>query len=187
MYTRSEFGNNAQIKHERLVQRDALAVFENLFQGETLRECGLFIHKKLPFLCASPFRLCGNNHILSIKCPLKEYSKKFENAIEKINFFKKEDGHHIINEKNDWFIELQGDMHVTGRKYAYLMIWLGEWRGEPSYRVIEVPRNDNYFEQNMNAKLTYFYMEVMLKELVNSRVGRKMELRKYNAEKLSFV
>lgn len=72
---------------------------------------------------------------------------------------------------------------ITNRKYAFIMIWLGE----SNYRIIEVARNDSFFEEKLKETLTYFYMEVMIKELVDSRVGRQMELRKYDAEKSSFV
>lgn len=183
MYNRSEFGNNAQIKHQRLVERDALDVFQNLFPYEPLTDCGIFIDKKLPFICATPFKLYGEDHILNIKCPVKEYNKKFEKAIPKIKFFKKKGTDVTINEKSDWFIELQGQMRVTDRKNAFIMIWLGE----SNYRVIEVERNDKFFNEKMEDKLTYFYNEVMLKELVDSRVSRHMKLRKYDSEKLSFV
>lgn len=183
MYNRSEFGNSAQIKHQRLVERDALETFENLFDKKMLKECGIFIDKELSFVGSSPLKLYGSDHILTIKCPVKEYNKKFEDVISKINFLKTSRGDVTINEDSDWFVELQGDMHITDRKYAWIMIWLGE----SNYRVIEVSRKDSFFEQKLKEKLTYFYMEVMIKELVDSRVGRRMELRKYDAEKLSFV
>lgn len=182
MFNRSEFGNNAQIKHQRLVERDALAVFESVFPDEEVKECGIFIDKEISFLCASPFRLCGKHHILSIKCPVKEYRMKFQQAIPKIKFFQTKKNDVSINKKNEWFIELQGDMRVTGRKNAFLMIWLGE----DSYRIIEVKRDDDFFQQTMKEKLTFFYNECMLKELVDSRAGRFMKLRTYNATTKSF-
>lgn len=183
MYNRSEFGNNAQIKHQRLVERDALAVFQDLFPHEDLKDCGLFIDKKFSFLCASPFKLYGKDHILNIKCPVKEYNKKFEQMIPKIKFFKTNGTDVTINEKSDWFIELQGEMHVTDRKYAFIVIWLGE----TDYRILEVARDDKFFDEKMKEKLTYFYTEVMLKELVDSRVSRHMKLRKYDVATSSFI
>lgn len=178
MYTRTEFGNNAQIKHQRLVERDALAAFEKLFPYGDLKECGLIIDKDLSFLCASPVRLYGDDHTLTIKCPATLYRKIFEKVMPNIKFFKKKNGDVTINEKSEWFIELQGDMHITGRKRAFIMIWLGE----SSYRVIEIERNDEFFERKMLEKLTYFFNEVMLKELVDSRLQRHMALRKYNPD-----
>lgn len=183
MYNRSEFGNNAQIKHQRLVQRDALAAFESEFPDEEVKECGIFIDKEISFLCASPFRLCGNNHILSIKCPVKEYRKEFQRAIPNIKFFQTKKNDVTINKKSEWYIELQGDMRVTGRRNAFLMIWLGE----ANYRIFEVERDDDFFKEKINEKLTFFYNECMLKELVDSRAGRFMKLRTYDATTLSFV
>lgn len=78
-----------------------------------------------------------------------------------------------INDKSDWLIEIQGDLRVTGREFANIMICLCEDR----YRVIEIKRDDNFFQQKMKEKLSFFYNECMLKELVDSRVGRQMQLR----------
>lgn len=182
MYGRSEFGNNSQIKHQRLAERDALVTFQSLFP-ENLKECGLFIDKDLSYLCASPFRLYGTKSILNIKCPVKEFNKPFEKAMPKIKFFKKNGSEYVINEKSEWYIELQGEMHVTQRKFAYLVIWLGE----SNYRIMEVARNETFFKEKILPKLVFFYEECMLKELVDARVGRNMKLRAYDAQTLSFI
>lgn len=112
LYKRTEFGNNAEMKHKRLVKREALALFGNLYKDHTLQKCGLFIDKVLPYLCASPLRLYGNDHIISIKCPLTHYNKKFDDVIQKIPFWKKEGGSWTINKKSEWYIELQGKLHT---------------------------------------------------------------------------
>lgn len=182
MYNRSEFGNSAQNLHQRLMEREALDKFKQVFEGEIVRECGLFIDKKLSFLCSSPFRLCGKNHILSVKCPKKQYQKNFDEAMKTLSFFKKKDDHFIINKNSDWYIELQADLHITGKKYGHLMIYLGD----SSYRIIEIAKDDEYFE-SMIPELTYFYMEVMLTELVDPRNRRRMDLRKYDPATESFV
>ncbi len=186
MYKRTEFGNNAQIKHERLVQRDGLAVFKNLFDEHVITECGLFIDKDTTFLCASPYKLYGNDHIVSIKCPLQQYNKSFDAAINKIPFWKKENDSYGINKQSDWYIEIQAEMKISDRRFAYLMVWLGEWEGQPQYRIVEIPR-DTIFFGNILPKLTYFYNEVMLKELVNPRKERHMNLREYHAVSNSYI
>lgn len=187
MYKRTEFGNNAANKHQRLVQRDALKVFENLFDDHAVEDRGIFIDQKLYFLCASPFKLYGRNHILSIKCPLKLYGKKFDAVIDKIPFWKKENRCMNLNKENEWFIELQGELHITNRKYGYIMVWLGEVEGEAQYRIVEIPRDDSFFENSIKEKLVYFYEEVMIKELVDSRKKRHMPLREYDSVQKSFI
>lgn len=187
MYKRTEFGNNAANKHQRLVQRDALKVFENMFDEHVVEDCGIFIDKKLFFLCASPFKLAGSDHILSIKCPLKLYGKRFDDVIHKIPFWKKENNVMNLNKENEWFIELQSELHITNRKYGYIMVWLGEVNDEPQYRIVKIPKDDSFFENNIKKKLLFFYEELMIKELVDSRKKRHMKLREYDAVQKSFI
>lgn len=187
MYKRSEFGNNAANKHQRLAQRDALKVFENLFDDHPVEDRGIFIDKKFYFLCASPFKLYGRDHILSVKCPLKLYGKQFDAVIDKIPFWKRENGYLNLNKDNEWFIELQSELHITNRKYGYMMIWLGEYKGEPQYRIVEIPKDDSFFENFIQNKLVFFYEEVMIKELVDSRKKRHMKLREYDSVQKAFI
>lgn len=79
-----------------------------------------------------------------------------------------------INTKSAWYIELQGDLHITKRKFAYLMIWLG--KGQNQNQTVKVKRDDVFFHEEMKGKLVFFYKEAMLKELANSRKERKMDL-----------
>lgn len=185
MYKRSEFGNSAAIKHQRLVERDALKVFESLFDDHKIEDCGIFIDRELYFLCASPLKLYGRDHILNIKCPLKQYKKKFDDVIHKLPFWDMAAGK--LNQKHEWYIELQCQLHISRRQLGFIMVWLGEWKSEPQYRIIEVPKNDGFFEKEIEPKITYFYNEVMMKELVDSRKARHMALREYNAENDSFI
>lgn len=187
MYKKSEFGNSAEIKHQRLTQRDALRMFESLFTEHKLKDCGLFIDKYTSFLCASPLKLYGRNHILMVKCPLKQYKKQFENAIGSLPFWKEENGCMTLNKESDWFIELQSELHITRRARGFIMIWLGEYKGEPQYRVVEVPRDDSFFETEVKPELIFFYNEVMLQELVNPRKERYMKLREYDAKTDSYI
>lgn len=188
LYKRSEFGNSAQIKHQRLVERDALDIFASLFNDHTIEECGIYIDRELYYICASPsaaqLKLYGRDHILNIKCPLKQYRKKFDKVIHELKFWNKGAG--SINEKHEWYIELQSELHITGRKFGFVMVWLGECNREAQYRIVEIPKDDSFFETTIKPKVQYFYEQVMMKELVDSRKGRSMKLRTYNRENDSF-
>lgn len=85
----------------------------------------------------------GRDHILIIKYPLNQYGKRFDDAIMEIPFWKKEGKLWELNKNSEWYIELQGDLHVTGRNYGHLMVWLGEDSGEPQYRVVTIPKDDS--------------------------------------------
>lgn len=181
MYTQKQLGNNAENKHQRVQEHEALKTFESIFSEFNLQECGLFIDEELPFLGSSPFRLYGDNYIVSIKCPLKAYKQSIDAA--RMQFWKKKSGERTINKKSAWYFEVQGDLHVTKRNFAYLMIWLGE----NQYEVVKVKRDDEFFKNEMKEKLEFFYKEAMLKELANSRREREMELRKFDETTNTFL
>lgn len=187
MYKRSEFGNSAPIKHQRLVERDAFSTFENLFDEHDLRNCGIFIDAELSYLCASPQKLWGKNHILMVKCPVKQYGKRFEDAINSLSFWKKEGTTYGLNKKHEWFIEMQSELHITQRKYGFVMVWLGELDGQSQYRIVEITRDDSFFEEIIKPKIVYFFEEAMVKELVDSRKARKMKLREYDSQSQTFM
>lgn len=184
MFKQSEFGNSAAIKHQRLVERDAIEVFQTLFYDYPLEDCGLFIDKELHFLGSSPLKLYGQNHLLNIKCPLTQYNKKFNDAIAKLPFW---DSLGNLNENHEWYIELQCDLRITGRTHGFIMVWLGEFEGAKQYRIVEIPRNSEFFDKEIKQKITFFYTKCMLKELVDSRKRRTMALREYNAENDTFL
>lgn len=62
-------------------------------------------------------------------------------------------------------------MHITGRKFAYLMIWLGE----TSYRVMEVAKDDDYFEKIMKPKIFFFLHESNAEGAGRSKNKKKNE------------
>lgn len=183
MYTQSQLGNNAQNKHQRVQEVEALAMLKRIHPKSSIQECGLFIDDELPYLGAKPVRLFQSEYILSIKCPLSAYKKKVDEA--KISFWKTVSGERTLNKKSAWYLEIQGELHVTKKKAALLMIWLGDQIDE--HQIVRLKREDDFFEKEMKEKLVYFYTEVMLNELANSRRERGMELRQYDEAKKTFL
>lgn len=47
-------------------------------------------------------------------------------------------------------------------------------------------RNEEFWNKEMEEELCYFYNEALLKELINPRDERGMELRQYNSKKEIF-
>lgn len=88
-----------------------------------------------------------------------------------------------INKKSHWYYEVQGQLHVTRRRMAYLMIYLGN----SIYEIIELERNDKFWKEEMEKELIFFYNECLLKELVNPRYDRGMEFRQYDAKEQTFL
>lgn len=182
MYKRKEFGNSKEIKHQGIQELKALKVFESVYAKSSLEDAGIFIDSELSFLGTSPFKLYGDNCILIIKCPLKQFHSSTSEAMKQLPLWKTIKGKQIINEKSNWFIEMQGQLRIANREKGLIMVWL-----ENEHLLVQIVKDDDFFNREMKEKLSFFYEEVMLKELVNSRRERTMELREYNQELDQFL
>lgn len=182
MYTRSELGHNAENRHQRFYEQKALDVISSIYKEFPIEKCGIGIDSELFFVGASPVARYGDNCLIFIKCPLKLFNKSVDEAIIKLPFWKKDRGQAVINEMSDWHIQIQGQLRIFRFVEALVMIWLGK-----EYKILKILRNDDFFETRMKSKLTEFYDEVMIKELVDPRKTRSMGLREYNEELKAFV
>lgn len=184
LYKNEKFANTAEVRHQRMFEMEALQIFSDLYGSDGIADCGLFIDADLAFLGTSPFRLYGDDSILCVKCPKTAYKKSVKEAITKklIPFWKVSANGRQINVKSHWYMEIQGQLHITGRKFAYLVIYLGE----SVYEIVEMERNDEFWKNVMEQELVFFYNEAMLKEILNSRDDRGMNLRIYNATNKTF-
>lgn len=63
-----------------------------------------------------------------------------------------------------------------------MVVWLGE-----EFIIKPVAVDHSFWNESTKKKLEYFFMEAMLKELADSRRGRKMKLRKYDPATKKFV
>lgn len=93
--------------------------------GVNILSCGLFVDKKSTFLAASPDGLIENNSIVEIKCPasIKDFTPQeaFEN--KKLNFMNFIDGELKLKTSHDYYYQIQGQLHITERKYCYFVVW----------------------------------------------------------------
>lgn len=156
LYNSKEFANTADRKHYKLHENDALNSFSSIHRNYPLVKCGIFIDKDLSFLCTTPLRLYGPESIVVVRCPLKGFNQSVENAVESkfINFWKlnRRSSDLTINNKSAWYLQIQGELHVSDRKFAYLVVWLGEGK----IKIERVERDDNFWDLQMRQKLTFF-------------------------------
>lgn len=178
VYKRLIFSKNAGNRHQSIYDEKALKCFTLVHGSNYLSQNGLFIDEEHCFLGATPFRLYGENGIVFIKCPLTAFKKTIQEAVDKklINFWKIEAGVEVINKKSEWYIEVQGELHVACKTFAFVVVWV-----ESEFRIEKVYRDDDFWFDTMAEKLVYFYENVMLKEQVDPRKRRQMNLRKYNS------
>lgn len=163
------------VKHG--IENEAKAL-EQLGMQENIeiRKCGLFIDEDHCFLGASPDGVCEEG-LIEIKCPSSAYNMDPDDAIaeKKIKCFKRNrSGELVMNEKHDWFYQVQGQLHIAKKNICLFAVWTG-----PHYimKVVRVQRDDNYWTTEMLPKLTRFYYECLLPEIVDSRKARSMPIR----------
>lgn len=68
------------------------------------------------FLASSPLRLYGTRSIVNVLCPIGAFKNTIDEAManKKLPFFKKTDGEICMNNKSSCYIEIQGQLHITG-------------------------------------------------------------------------
>jgi len=187
IYTKTEYSSTAALRYQKIHEKEWLRCFTLKHGSNYISETGLFIDFEHCFLEASPFRLYGDNGIICVKCPVKPFQKKIKTIPEAIDakfipfWKKKKSGVLTVNKNSEWYIEIQGQLHITRKSFAFLVIWL-----ESEFQIETVYRDDDFWEDKMEKPLVYFYEEVMLKELVDPRLRRNMPLRVYNSETKTF-
>ncbi|KAJ8875506.1 hypothetical protein PR048_023401, partial [Dryococelus australis] len=109
-------------------------------------ECGLFVDSEYPFLGATPDGLVGEEAIMEVKCPLSadKYGSPKE-AVDngQVNMFS-----HICVMYSTFVLPMQGQLHITGSKYCYFVVYTSRWM---TYGVIE--KDDEFWSDRMAQSL----------------------------------
>lgn len=142
-----------------------------------IRACGLFLDETIPFLGASPDGIIESDTICEIKCPISAFKTGLEKAIaeKKVTFYKKtKTGTYVVNKEHDWYYQVQGQLHVTKAEKCIFGVWSGE---NIPIKTETIYRDDEFWKTKMEPKLTRFYIDCILPELVDPRLPRKMNIR----------
>lgn len=142
--------------------------------GKKVREAGLFVDEKLPWLAATPDGLIDEDTIVEVKCPATAENLTPHAAIteKKITSCTIEDGKLKLKENHEYMFQIQGQLHITQRDFCYFVIWT------PHGLLTElIERNDDFWESKMVNHLTKFYMESLLPEMIDPRYPRNLSIR----------
>lgn len=136
------------LQHGKDYELKALSICQKI--GVEVKKCGLFLCKPYPFLGASPDGLIGDDAVLEIKCP---YNQRYMTiSADTMPFLKKDDfGNLYLQESHKFYYQIQGQMYITNRRYAKLLIYTFK-----EICIIDIPRNDQFIE-GMICKLKIFY------------------------------
>ncbi|CAG9135197.1 unnamed protein product [Plutella xylostella] len=143
-----------------------------------IEPCGLFIDREHAFIGATPDGLIGDDTIVEVKCPLVAVKTGIDVAVKekKIQLFRfnKVTGTTEINKTSNWFYQVQGQLHVTGRQQCIFGIWAGE---NIPLKVEYIKKDDEFWKLKMEPKLILFYEKCLLPELIDPRHMRGMPIR----------
>ncbi|CAD6223518.1 GSCOCG00011754001-RA-CDS, partial [Cotesia congregata] len=155
-------------------KENAIRELEQLIKKK-IEPCGLFIDKNLEFLGASPDGLIDSDGIVEIKCLASAKHLTPVEAIEKNpqhrSIFNK-NNKNKMNTTHKYYYQVQGQLHITERNYCLFAIWtpLG-------LKHIKVLKDDTFWNNKMEIKLTRFFYDCLLPEIIDSKLARKMPIR----------
>ncbi|XP_076289824.1 uncharacterized protein LOC143213653 [Lasioglossum baleicum] len=144
-------------------------------EGITITECGLFIDASIPYLGASPDGVIDDDGIVEIKCPYTAENVTPEEAIQSVQAVKTmftDSTGTALRKTHRYFYQVQGQLHITGRKYCIFCVWTRK-----GIKSIRVDRDDEFWKLQMEPKLSRFYLNCMLPELVDPRRLRQRPIR----------
>lgn len=155
------FTGNIYTRYGKDNESKAIKDFERVI-GEGVIACGLFVHPEHPYLAASPDGLLGERSIVEIKCPYKAKDFTPEEAIKSklIQFANIEDGSLSLKKNDKYYLQVQGQLFVTGRESCYFVIWT------PHGIIYEKIYRDEACWERMLPKLKEFYFEHMLPKIL---------------------
>jgi len=108
------------ISHENIAKEN----LENVLKRK-IEVVGLFVDSNLPFLAASPDGLILNDSLVEIKCPASAKTLTPEEGIimKKIKSCVIENGQLHLKRNDNYFYQVQGQLHITNKTYCYFCIW----------------------------------------------------------------
>ncbi|XP_063913036.1 uncharacterized protein LOC135129717 [Zophobas morio] len=145
--------------HELTARKDFSKMIE-----KDVTECGFFVGKDdYCYLGASPDGLIDNDGLVEIKCPYKGRDSTPEDVIlsKKINFATFVNGKFHLKRNDNFYYQVQGQLHVTERQYCFFILWT------PKGLLFEkIFRDEQFFKEKMEKKLYKFYHSYYVNNLL---------------------
>ena len=112
--------------------------------------------------------------VLEIKCPATAKDTSLEELSKSSKFFlNKADDEFHLKKKNNYYYQVQGQMHITQRTWCDFVVWTPR----ASEMVVERIAYDSEFWGRMYPKLKAFYFGSMLPELASPRFPSSKHIR----------
>ena len=160
------------VEKEDTARREYIAKMSSLHQGFRCTLTGLVVNPQYPFLGASPDALvecscCGGQGSVEIKCPFSGKGAHPSQLHRLKNSFLNETG---LRQNHKYYTQVQGQLVVSCKQYCDFVVWT------PEGILIERMEVNSNFTESLIRKLTKFYVEIMLPEILTRNVLDASEL-----------
>ena len=124
-------------------------------EKKNVQTSGLVVCKEYPFLAASPDGIISDEELVEVKCP---YVNRNQNiSLDTVPFLlESKEGGYCLDNKHDYFYQIQGQLLCTGAKWCTLVVCLADKLTVNDIKYIEVKRDD-MFISTMVERLEDFY------------------------------
>ncbi len=153
------------VEHEETARRDYICKMSLSHQHFECTLVGLTINPLYPFLGASPdghiqCECCGQG-LLEIKCPFSGRHSHPQELKGMPGSFLKING---LSRSHKYYTQVQGQLAMCDKDFCDFVVWT------PKGIIVERINRDLPFWEKLIAKLTAFYVENMLPELISHRL-----------------
>lgn len=138
--------------------------------GLAIEKCGLQIDEVIPYIGATTDGrvVKPDNGIVELKCHESAAKMTPEEAVKKrISTFwkydKKSDTIGAVNTNDNYYYQVQGQLHVTQATHCYFAIWTPV---APFIKYERIERDDTFWKDRMEPQITNFYLNCLLPEMI---------------------
>ncbi|KAJ8685040.1 hypothetical protein QAD02_020833 [Eretmocerus hayati] len=144
--------------------------------GKVIGKAGLTIGDGDEFyLGSSVDGIIDDDGVLEMKIPLSAKDLTFKEAMKQKPHLRRIFDKSSLNKMNpvhEYYHQVQGQLHILKRDYCIFALVTGN-----DIHLVNVERDDDFWNQNMAEPLRKFYFDCLLPEIIDSRYNRSMPLR----------
>lgn len=164
-----EMGHQGKINvaYGNKYESEAIEFYSQLFCNSIILKCGVVIHFKVPWLCASPDGIVMENgvltKILEVKCPISCQNKKIydpENKKCNVPYLEYKNNQIFLKTNHQYYTQCQILMYCTGLSQCDLLVY-----NKINPIIIKIEKNDLYL-QILLTRLHYFYFNFFLPKMI---------------------
>ncbi|KAJ8669179.1 hypothetical protein QAD02_000438 [Eretmocerus hayati] len=127
----------------------------------TIHPSGLHIDPNDPIFACTPDGKIGDDGLVEYKNAYTLQNETPEDAMKLAPHLRFIDPKtNKVKKTHGWFYQVQGQLHITGRQYCYLVL-----RTQKGIRYERIEKDDQFWKENMEPHLTKFYYECVVPEI----------------------